>query len=70
MVTQAGQTYERAAIESHIKVNGNTDPMTREPISQIVYPNIVIKSGVDDFLVRNPWAYEHTQEENWRDIQF
>lgn len=57
----AGQTYEKACIEEHIKKNGLTDPLTREPISDKLYKNINVKKGVDEFLASNPWAFEFSE---------
>lgn len=39
--------------------NGKTDPFTRKPIKGPLYPNISIRKAVQDFLERNPWAYEY-----------
>ena len=58
VVTDSGQTYERTAIEQHIERNGKTDPLTRKPISGNLYPCVSIKKAIDDFLERNPWAFE------------
>jgi len=58
VLTPAGHTYEREALEEHIRHNGLWDPVTRQPLqrSQII-KNLALQSIIQDFLVRNPWAY-------------
>mmetsp|Transcript_31025 Transcript_31025/g.99515 ORF Transcript_31025/g.99515 Transcript_31025/m.99515 type:complete len:268 (+) Transcript_31025:72-875(+) len=58
VLTPAGQTYESAALEQHLKHNGHWDPVTRQPInpSQVV-KNLAVKAVIEDFLRENPWAY-------------
>lgn len=70
VTTQSGQTYERSAIEEHIQRNGKTDPFTRKPISGTLYPSIAIKKAIEDFLEKNPWAYEFSEGQTIEDIQF
>ena len=61
VTTDSGQTYERMAIEEHIKKNGKTDPFTRKPLNGPLYPSVAIKKAVEDFLEKNPWAYEYSE---------
>jgi STIP1 family protein 1 len=61
VVTDSGQVYERFAIEEHIEKNGRTDPFTRQPLKGPLYPCITIKKAIQEFLDRNPWAYEYTE---------
>ena len=70
VTTQAGHTYERCAIESHLQQNGNFDPFSRQPISNVLYPNLLVKTLIDDFLEQNPWAYEHMPGEDYHNIKF
>lgn len=70
VTTDSGQTYEREALEQHLQKNGRTDPFTRQPIKGPLYPNISIKKAVQDFLQRNPWAYEYSEGENYKEIAF
>ncbi|XP_051912261.1 uncharacterized protein LOC127594427 [Hippocampus zosterae] len=70
VVTEAGITYEREAIQEHIEKNGCTDPITRKQISGKLYPNHAIKKAVKDFLEKNPWAYEHSEGQSYLDISF
>jgi len=50
--------------------NGKTDPFTRQPIKGPLYPCVTIKKAIHEFLDRNPWAYEYTEGENYKDIDF
>lgn len=70
VTTDCGQTYERSAIEEHIQRNGKTDPFTRSPLKGPLYPNVSIKKAIADFLNNNPWAYEYSEGENYKDIVF
>lgn len=60
VVTPDGITYERSAITEHLNKVGKFDPVTRreglQP-SQLV-PNLSLKEAINDFLEKNPWAYE------------
>eukprot|EP00918_Siedleckia_nematoides_P102967 GHVU01224850.1.p1 GENE.GHVU01224850.1~~GHVU01224850.1.p1 ORF type:complete len:367 (-),score=53.54 GHVU01224850.1:113-1177(-) len=58
VVTPSGTTYERSFIESHIRKNGPTDPVSRErcELSQL-HPNRSIVEATEAFLETNPWAY-------------
>lgn len=31
MLTEYGHTYEKSALDYHMKVNGNIDPQSRQP---------------------------------------
>lgn len=59
VTTEFGHTYERSAIEQHMKQNGRYDPFSRKAISTALYPNILVKSLIDEFLEKNPWAFEY-----------
>jgi STIP1 family protein 1 len=50
VVTDTGQSYEREVIEQHILRNGKTDPITREPITGRLYPNLALKKAIGDFI--------------------
>lgn len=70
VITDSGQTYERSAIEEHIERNGKTDPFTRNPIKGPLYPCITIKKAIQDFLENNPWAYEYSEGQDYKKINF
>jgi len=58
----SGFTYEREAILKHFSVNGYTDPMTRQKICpDIIIENRELKNAIEDFLLKNPWAYKHVR---------
>mmetsp|Transcript_42466 Transcript_42466/g.106133 ORF Transcript_42466/g.106133 Transcript_42466/m.106133 type:complete len:266 (-) Transcript_42466:7-804(-) len=56
--TPAGQTFERSAIEWHVRQNGSWDPVTRQPFDRNqLRPNLALKEVIGDFLSKNPRAY-------------
>lgn len=61
VVLSSGNTYERAAIEKHFKMNGKLDPMTREEITTEPVPNRYLKEAVEHFLKQNPWAFNFVE---------
>lgn len=70
VVTEAGHTYEKDVLVEHFKKNGAIDPTTRKPISPNFYPNQNIKTATEEFLLKNPWAFEFSQNEDYHDIEF
>ncbi len=48
-----GYTYERQGIENWFKEH-NTSPLTRQPVTQTMVPNIIVKKIIDDLLKKNP----------------
>jgi STIP1 family protein 1 len=70
VVTNSGQVYEREAIQESIERNGKTDPFTRKPITGELYPCVPIKKAIADFLEKNPWAYDFSENQQLTDIKF
>ncbi|EGR27767.1 u-box domain protein [Ichthyophthirius multifiliis] len=70
VITECGQTYEKVVLDEHFKKNGYIDPITRKQISQKVYTNLSVKQGIQEFLNINPWAFEFSQYENYKTIEF
>ena len=70
VVTESGLTYERDVLVEHFKKSGGIDPTTRKPISTAFYPNVNIKKATEEFLLKNPWAFEFKSDEDYRDIEF
>ncbi|CAD8121653.1 unnamed protein product [Paramecium sonneborni] len=70
VVNDAGQTYERDMLIEAIKKNGPSDPTTRQPISKNFYPNLNVKQATQDFLLKNPWAFEFQKGEEYQSIEF
>ena len=69
VVIQSGFTYERACIVEHFKRLGAFDPTTREQVNtNIIIPNHTLKQACEDFLSKNPWAYDHMIGETYESI--
>lgn len=61
----SGFTYEKREILRHFEKNGHFDPMTREDVNPaILILNKQIKQATQDFLQKNPWAFERIYGEN------
>ena len=61
VVISSGFTYEKSEILKHFKVNGNTDPLNREEVKTDQFiTNYNIKHATEEFLDKNPWAFEFT----------
>jgi STIP1 family protein 1 len=59
VVLDSGFTYERAQIQRHFRANGCFDPLTRQEVDpNILIENRAVKQATQDYLVRNPWAFE------------
>lgn len=50
VTTIAGFSYEKSAIEDHIRVNGFVQPISRVVIPQNLYPNLGLKAAIKHFL--------------------
>ena len=69
VVIQSGHTYEKAMIEKHFQMSGAFDPITRQQVDpNVLIPNHMLKKAGEDFLARNPWAYQHVINEDYREI--
>ena len=65
----SGFTYEKEIILKHFQVNGNNDPLTREDVCPTnLVTNKNIKQATEDFMVKNPWAFEWLPGENIESI--
>ena len=59
VILESGFTYEKAEIKKHFEKNGNFDPMTREEVNpNILILNKPIKYATQEYLIKNPWAYQ------------
>ncbi|KAF1314523.1 E3 ubiquitin-protein ligase chip, partial [Globisporangium splendens] len=57
--TPNGVSYERKCLEEHLRKNGPVDPLTRKTLTlEMLRPNNSLRSAIQDFLERNPWAFE------------
>jgi len=71
VVAQSGMTYEKSALMDHLKRNRKTDPITRKPIDdEYIFENIALKQKIEEFVEKNPWAFEYSYNENYLDIKF
>ena len=69
VMLSSGFTYEKTMIQQHFSTNGNFDPMTREEVDvKYLVLNKHIKSATEDFLRKNPWAFEFIPGEKIEDI--
>jgi STIP1 homology and U-box containing protein 1 len=60
VILESGFTYEREQIQLHFKMNGNFDPLTREEVNpEVLIVNKNIKQAAQEYLEKNPWAFEH-----------
>jgi STIP1 homology and U-box containing protein 1 len=59
VVTPSGISYERDAIETHLKQNGDFDPVTRQPCRvEELRTNVALREMCHEYLRANPWAFE------------
>ena len=57
VTTDAGFTYQKSALEDHLKMNELIQPITRQSFNGKSYPNKALKQGILIFLEQNPWAF-------------
>jgi hypothetical protein len=63
-ITSPGNTYEKTAIEAHVRLRGN-DFLTGEKIKlDNLAPNLALKNSIQEFLAENPWAFDHVEGDN------
>lgn len=59
VVLDSGFTYERSQILRHFRANGAFDPLTRQEVDPaVLIENRAVKQATQDYLQRNPWAFE------------
>ncbi|KAL3701223.1 hypothetical protein R1sor_019245 [Riccia sorocarpa] len=59
VMTPSGISYERAALEEHLRTVGNFDPVSRIPLTRDqVYPNLALRNAVQAYLADHGWAYK------------
>ncbi|TYZ59363.1 hypothetical protein PybrP1_002916 [[Pythium] brassicae (nom. inval.)] len=60
VTTPNGISYERKCLEEHLRKNGPVDPLTRKQLTfEMLRPNTSLRAAIQDFLEKNPWAFEH-----------
>lgn len=58
VMTVSGQSYERASIMEHLRLQ-QTDPLTREPLRPSdLRPNLALRKACAEFLEQNGWAVD------------
>mmetsp|Transcript_6733 Transcript_6733/g.6623 ORF Transcript_6733/g.6623 Transcript_6733/m.6623 type:complete len:119 (+) Transcript_6733:453-809(+) len=71
VIVPPGNSYERDALMAHVTSNGCYDPISNQSFERnLIIPNTTLKRVIEEFLEKNPWAYEFSINENYRDIQF
>lgn len=59
VTTPCGVSYERAALDEHLRKVGAFDPVTRKPLDQSqLHPNLALRDCIAKFLEEHPWAYD------------
>ena len=70
VILESGFTYEKEKILEHFQYNGSFDPITREKVNpEVLIFNKHIKQASQDFLMKNPWAFEYVPGETLAQIQ-
>lgn len=58
VITPSGISYERSAIEEHLRRGKYTDPVSGKPLSQKdLVPNLALRDAIEFYLQENPWAF-------------
>jgi STIP1 family protein 1 len=58
VVAPSGNSYERSALEEHLKKVGRFDPVTREPTTlDDLRPNVALRNAAHAWLNEHAWAY-------------
>ena len=72
--TPAGTCYEKQSLIDYVKHSGPKDPITFKPFSgmQDCALNKAFKQYIEDFVKKNPWAFEYFDNptQNFKDIEF
>lgn len=57
-ITPSGQSYERAALQEHLRKVGQFDPITRQAVfEQQLITNVGLRSAIHNYLDEHPWAW-------------
>ena len=58
VVAPSGNSYERSALEEHLKKVGPFDPVTRAPTTlDDLRPNVALRNAAHAWLNEHAWAY-------------
>ncbi len=70
VITIYGNTFTKEALVNYIQIH-RKDPIEDQPIDFLdMMPNLNMKHAVDEFLLRNPWAYEFNENDSIENIKF
>lgn len=65
----SGQSYDRSALLAYFQTNGCFDPASSDPVDpKLLFPNTTLKKAVNDYLDRNPWAFEFVPGQTLSDL--
>ena len=70
VVTSEGYSYDLSALKALIDKCGYYDPISKKPIKQTLIPNRNVRDAIEDFLNKNPWAYNYNPSDSLSTIQF
>ncbi len=68
VISEAGFSYERQALEEHYKQKGPIEPINRQQCKGFIFPNHALKITIEEFLNSNPWAFEMQDDEDYRSV--
>jgi tetratricopeptide (TPR) repeat protein len=54
VIDEHGDTFEKSAIEAHMKKNGKFSPLNRKPITADLKPNRALKAGIEELRRQDP----------------
>ncbi|KAG2427142.1 hypothetical protein HXX76_012652 [Chlamydomonas incerta] len=59
VVAPSGRSYERSALQEHLKKVGKFDPITRQPIAgeEALVANVSLRAAIELFLEEHPWGW-------------
>lgn len=66
VISEAGFTYERKALEEQYKMKGPIEPINRKECKGLIFPNHALKIAIEQFLNENPWAFEFQEKDDYR----
>ena len=70
VLSKYGDSYEKSKISDYIN-RFKIDYVTKKPLRQEeIVPNLNLKYSIEDFLKKNPWAFEYKENEGVKSIYF
>lgn len=60
VISKYGNTFDKEALEAYVR-QYKQEPLEKKPMSVAnIYPNFAMKDALEHFLNQNPWAFEHS----------